>query len=617
METARANAGFFGPIPFAGHWSVEMRRAESSVVMIEDRNRTSVVTSHVVEASLRDSRGPRARSSGVGRSERVWVAGGSAILFAWFVGLSAARGVLGAARNDDWAYYRIAFRFVATGRFQLDHWTQALLLGQVVGAWPIVRLFGPSIAALQLSVAAIGCVGVALVYLCVRRLLDVRMALIAVVPLALGPLFGALAVSFMTDVPSLALQVTAIYLSIRAIESGRRATLWWVAAMVAGACAFSVREYAAATFAAVAVAAVSTAANSSQRALRLGFGALFAGAMVDLYVWRHHHLAGNFDTTVQIGLRQFQHGQSYLLSLSLLLLPACWMVSWRRLGRLIWVGGKRTNTLTILAVVLITLAVGHRQVLGNYVTPTGYANPPAVQALVPAAAWRIVLLIGATAEATIVALVALTAAARAPRARRGRDATDQVRRLFAWAVVVGIAGQLMLVLFSDSPAFDRYLIVFLPFGSSLIIDTARRWDLIAFGRGRLPAAIAVVAYVAVGTAYVDRAAQYDGAVWRLGNSAVAAGYDPTTIDAGYAWIGYHQPGVDAWPGAPNPAFWRHPTRPRCVVVSFRPTGHPVPEHTISVVRTASPPGHSQDLVATLGPDHCSPGGRGHPSHGGT
>jgi Dolichyl-phosphate-mannose-protein mannosyltransferase len=582
-----------------------MRRGKSYLEMIDGRSTGFLGISHGVAASPLESRAPPASSSGITRREHVAAVAGGACLYAWVVGVSAARGVLGAARLDDWAYYRISFRFVSTGRFQLDHWTQALLIGQAVAAWPIVRLFGPSITALQLSVAAIGCVGVTLAYLCVRRLLDVRMALIAVVPLALGPLFGSLAVSFMTDVPSLTLQVAAIYLSIRAIETARRSSVWWVTALVASACAFSVREYAAATFAAVAISAVSTAANSVQRAMRLSIGGLLAGAMVMLYIWRHN-LARDYVTTMQSGLQQLQHVQSYLLSLSLLLLPACWMVSWRRLCR-ICVGGSRTYSLAILALLLILMAVGHQQVLGNYVTPIGYATPAAGQPLVPTMAWRCVLLIGATAEATVLALVVLTAAASGSRrVRRSRDATDQVRSLFMLTVVVGIAGQLTLVLLSDSPVFDRYLIVFLPFGSALIMDTARQWNLIALGRGRLPAAIALVAYVAVGTAYVDRAAQYDGAFWRLGDGAVAAGYDPTTIDAGYAWIGYHQRGLDAWPGAPDRAFWRDPAHPRCVVVSFRRTGHVAPGRTIGVVKTESPVGHSVDVVATVGPDHCSP-----------
>src|SRR3954453_3092575 len=139
-----------------------MRRDRISVAMINNPSSRAAGTSSVVTAGLREPRVPGAWTSGIGRSERVWLVTGGAGLFAWVVGLSAARGALGAARLDDWAYYRILFRFVPTGRFQVDHWTQALLVGQVVGAWPIVRLFGQSIAALQLSVAAMGCVGVAL-----------------------------------------------------------------------------------------------------------------------------------------------------------------------------------------------------------------------------------------------------------------------------------------------------------------------------------------------------------------------------------------------------------------------------------------------------------------------
>ena len=571
-----------------------------------DRGSGSAVESSNVED---DSRGSPMGFHGVGPMEGAWVAVGALVLLAGAAGLSAARGALGAARNDDWAYYRIVFRFASTGRFQLDHWTQAMLIGQAVAAWPVIRLFGPSIVALQLTVAAMGCVGVALTYFCVRRLLSARMALIAVLPLALGPLFGSLAVSFMTDVPALTLQVTAVYLSVRAMESARYATVWWAGAMVAGSCAFSVREYGVTTFLAVAVAAVSAPGTTWQRRMRLGMGALCCAAMGALYIWRQA-LPGTFGTTLRTGLHQFHDAQSYLLSFSLLLLPASWMVSWRRLGSLSSARRQRRIVLAAMAALLIALAVGDRQLLGNYVSTTGYSLLPGVQPLFSAFAWRGVVLVAATAEATLIALVILTVPPlRSLRIRASPTTRAQVRQLLLLTVIFGILAQLGMILLSDSPAYDRYILVLLPFASALVLDTALRWRLLAGRRGRLLAAIAAVAYALVGIAYVDRAAQYDGAAWRLGNVAVLAGYDPATIDAGYAWIGYHQTGLDAWPGAPDQGFWITPELRQCVVVFFQAADDPVPAATLGVVMTASPPSASRRLVAALRPDGCPPDGR--------
>ncbi|HET8986964.1 MAG TPA: hypothetical protein VFN43_00500, partial [Humibacillus sp.] len=45
----------------------------------------------------------------------------------------------------------------------------------------------------------------------------------------------------------------------------------------------------------------------------------------------------------------------------------------------------------------------------------------------------------------------------------------------------------------------------------------------------------------LGTAFVAGSASLDGAKWRLGERAVAAGFAAETVDAGLEWFGLHQP----------------------------------------------------------------------------
>jgi hypothetical protein len=68
---------------------------------------------------------------------------------------------------------------------------------------------------------------------------------------------------------------------------------------------------------------------------------------------------------------------------------------------------------------------------------------------------------------------------------------------------------------------------------------------------------------------------YEGALWRAGESEVARGIPPMSIDAGLDWLGLHATGDIAQVDAPNPVdrardtkFW--PSYRQCVVVTNSP-----------------------------------------------
>src|SRR5436309_584651 len=128
------------------------------------------------------------------------------VLDAWW------RGALGQARNDDWSYVRIAFVFASTHHLQLNGWAAPMLVGQIALAWPVAALFQNSVMALQLLTAIEGALGLWLWYLVFRRALPIALAALSCLTIAIGPLFGILAVSFMSDVPALFAQALTVWL---------------------------------------------------------------------------------------------------------------------------------------------------------------------------------------------------------------------------------------------------------------------------------------------------------------------------------------------------------------------------------------------------------------------
>jgi 4-amino-4-deoxy-L-arabinose transferase-like glycosyltransferase len=131
-------------------------------------------------------------------------------------------GALGIARNDDWSYLRALFHWRDTGHLDFNHWVSMTLLGQLLIARPVVAVFGNDITAVQILTAVTGLVGlIAILWLGVMMTGRMGVAGLVALALAASPVWGPLAVSFMTDVPAFALTMVACALGFRAFR-GRR-----------------------------------------------------------------------------------------------------------------------------------------------------------------------------------------------------------------------------------------------------------------------------------------------------------------------------------------------------------------------------------------------------------
>ena len=152
-----------------------------------------------------------ARGSGPVRRDtwRPWILAGAVALL--HLGVAAMRGALGASRNDDYTYVRVLDDFASTGRFARIP-IPARRLGQIRLSRPLVESVGVSISALQVLVTIIGAVGLVAAAAVLRRFLTPGWAFFSVGILALGPIYGSISMTYMTDVPAMTAQFIALYL---------------------------------------------------------------------------------------------------------------------------------------------------------------------------------------------------------------------------------------------------------------------------------------------------------------------------------------------------------------------------------------------------------------------
>jgi hypothetical protein len=144
--------------------------------------------------------------------------------------------------SDDWAYAHAA-RSLCEGRgLELLPWTGASLVLQAIYGAAACKIAGGSYETFRLTTLALSAAGIA-VFFALLRELGARPAVAAAgaLSLALSPIWLNLSFTFMTEVPFGTLALLSVWLYVRGLRSGSRA--WLVAASVAAAAAFLVRQH--------------------------------------------------------------------------------------------------------------------------------------------------------------------------------------------------------------------------------------------------------------------------------------------------------------------------------------------------------------------------------------
>ncbi|MDP9225875.1 MAG: glycosyltransferase family 39 protein [Actinomycetota bacterium] len=531
----------------------------------------------------------------------------AAVVVTVFIIDAAWRGALGIPRNDDWSYLRTAFVFGQTGNFVLDGWAAAMLIGQVVIAAPVVGVAGRSIIGLQFLTAAEAAVSLVVWYALLRRLLPPRLAALSTAALALAPVFAMLAVSFMSDVPAVLMQGATLLLGVEAVRR-RRGEWWLIAAAAAGLVAFSIREYGIVAAAAVFAGFVIHRQREGKRRDVLAACAIaiaFVAACLAAWMWRHGlPNPGDLPARNSSSAPLRRAFPAIALTLALFIAPAAALISPRRL-----VTARRRAPL--FAIVAVTATAGflrfaERPVLiGDYVTRRGSRSGAVVAGSlfqVNPIVWKLTVLLAvwSLANATVVGMVFASGLIDRLKSRPRSTTLPASPVLTMLTIYVALSVTATIVItFTASALYDRYLLPLIPAVAGLVLWAASRADVLAVRARVVPVAFLVLCAL-VSAAYVDEAAATEGARWDLGDVAVAHGINARNIDAGFEWYSYHQHRAVRLEAPPTEPFWIGLLPgTRCATVTAAPTSTPIlAKRRISTLLGA------ETFYLVDGPDRC-------------
>jgi hypothetical protein len=448
--------------------------------------------------------------------------------------------------NDDWQYVGLARALAETGRIQIDGWTRAIALPQMIWGALAIKIAGFSFVAVRASMIPIvlGCC--ALTYAIARWLeLSPWLAALTVSEMLLCPLFLPLATTFMSDVPSLLFVLMTLYCVLRGVEAppqsagkwiavaavvgflgGANRQVMWVApvVMIAGLIAVRRRERHVVSTALIATASVILAA---------GFAQLWFSRRGILGV------PATWLPPAQLARRGVETTLRAVLTLTMFCLPALLLafgsrVAWTRRTLLACSGA----TALLAAIAVLKSNWSRAPWLGNTVTVFGMLRPgQAIAGVQPVALSRV------AAHGLGVAVIAMTifGAFASPaiwRALRERGSADNRLRIFAAVAIPFGAVYFVGSLFSAFwPAwyFDRYLLPVIAILNLGAMAVAARLPGTAL---RLAAVPVLLIFGLFGLAMTHDAFRQYEARARAGDRLRGIGVPRTCVSGGYEYDGW-------------------------------------------------------------------------------
>ncbi|AKF03096.1 glycosyltransferase family 39 protein [Sandaracinus amylolyticus] len=457
--------------------------------------------------------------------------------------------------NDDWGYAVPVRALVDEGTLRFADWQSMPLLTQALWGAAFCALFGVSFTAMRVSTLVLGWLGLLATYALLRTLrAPVRWAALGACALALSPIYFALAFSFMTDVPFVALMIAASAAWVHAVRTDRAS--WRVVATMLAVIATLDRQIGIALPLAWAVG----------DALRLGLGRRWAAsALVPLVIVVGALVAFQKIVDATIGLPAFYHTKSVELmqalgglvrlrglryplertSLSLVYL-GLWSLP-IVLGAAAAIARRRWVIASTLGALVVGLALGAIGVAmpltGNVWIETGI-GPYTLDGDAPRAPH--VVWIAITGIGVAAAWLMLVVLGRALRARLGwHEATPTIRARAkrAWSALREGEMPIWIALFLTAligyaptavvygPFFDRYLLGQLPFVLALlaleIVPTPSDRRVLALG------SVFVVASALFSIAATHDYLAWQRARWALVERAAERSIARTSIDGGF------------------------------------------------------------------------------------
>lgn len=480
--------------------------------------------------------------------------------------IAQSSGALKIPRSDDWSYLTTLFRWVDGDGLNFNNWVSMTLVGQLVLAAPVAALARHSIGAVHVETALIGAVGlIALYYVGVRVLQRRSAALLVAITMTLSPLWVAMAPTFMSDIPSFALQMLMTAAGVKGLLTKSRRIPWLVATVALGVAGCSIRQFAIVPLVAVLLAFAVVAKRDGDRSLMratIASGIIaFLGIGVLMYWWSGipDPLKGApMDPTLGSLREAAARGIGYLRLCGLLLLPVLAYVGPIRVVERAWRASALTTTLvatlTTIALILAAATLGEDAFVGNYIHPRGVLADDVLVGtrpfLVARPAWLALVILGSLG-AVVVMLCAVPAYMRAKSRVLSRnknmnahpEAPDPISIFFGLTLLGLFAAYVSTdaLQINRFPIFDRYVITGLPLVALLILrDMSLRVPYQAKSPGRALAIISsVVLLASLGTIWGVDSARYDATRWRVSKAAVAKGFNPLHIDGGFEWVAWH------------------------------------------------------------------------------
>jgi hypothetical protein len=500
------------------------------------------------------------------RAGRGWLVAAIGVVvavFALLVAWAVKSGAVHRAYSDDWAYLRIARRFVTAGTIEGVGWNDTSLLGQLVTSKFLSPVTGSTVAGLRVVsiIAAAG--SLVAVALLARRTRSANLWPLLPLTLIAVPGFGSTLATYMTEQLALFVQLLCLSLGLvawrRWSATGRFPVTWLVAMALAGAWAGSIRQAAVAAPVAV-VGALLTHPRAGRRERRLvaAIGAAVVAFVLLLLV------VTPLDGPTMAIVRGSVSGQLARIyqaaaTVALFLVPVGAVTGWLgrsvRLVRAWWSTARGCFALGGLALVVILggLLLDRRTgslLVGNSLQQQG--GYQGMDRLAPnlfsAPVWLAVELAAAAALFVFLVLVAHAVRVVAGSWRRGGwrtavrpfiDATAITRVAAVWVTLSALAA--LAVNLAYRAIYDRYLIPVIIGLALIAVDNAVAPVLRV--RRLTVAAIAFVPLLALGTVSATDTQDLLDLRWAAGDRLVQLDYRADQIDAGFDWVGYHYPGI--------------------------------------------------------------------------
>ncbi|MFM7271142.1 MAG: hypothetical protein ACKO2C_05860 [Actinomycetes bacterium] len=524
--------------------------------------------------------------------------------------IAGRAGALHIPRSDDWSYLTTLFRWTDGNGLDFNNWVSMTLVGQLALAAPVAGLAHNSIGAVRIEVALIGVGGLLATYWLGVQVIGRRgAALLVAATVALGPLWGPLAATFMTDVPTFAIQTLAAAIAVVGLRRPERRTVALIGAVAIGFLGISIRQYAVVPVGAILLAYALVAWRTRDRRLFVtvltvgGAVVVATGALLLWWSGIPHPLTNAPIRPTPGSLREaLVRGIGYGRLVGLLLAPVIVWAGPVRIVRRAWAAGHAL-TIAVAGIAAVALAgaygvLGADSFVGNYVHPRGVLGDDVLAGfrplIMPTMLWRLVVLAGSLG-AIVLALAVVPWLHELPVRLRARD-LDSVDPI-ALMMVLTLVGLWCAYLLTDTlqinrfPIFDRYALGGLPLVAVLLLRSARDRGADAPETARrIGTAVALVLLAALGLTFTIDSAHYDATRWRLGLATVDAGYPLRDIDGGFEWVAWHdgraRPILDTV--AAREASRKRFLAGRCVTIAVNPTHLPPADRLIAKARYTSP-----------------------------